>query len=120
MKCFPAYGYSFVTWIRLEPSSDIDQRGKDAPVLYSFLTSKGLGFSARFDAAFRLVVSALGNKGRLDSETITFKKNFPVFEWIMVAVVHTRGRFLSKSTVSLYIDGIHEEKVNLKYPSVPD
>eukprot|EP01134_Creolimax_fragrantissima_P002008 CFRG2008T1 len=120
MKNFPGYGYSFVTWVRLEPSSDIDERGKVSPVLYSFHSAKGQGFSARFDAAFRLVVTTLGNKGRMDSETVTFKKNFPVFEWIMIGVVHTRGRFISKSTVSLYVDGCHIEKIPLKYPGVSD
>jgi hypothetical protein len=41
-------------------------------------------------------------------------------QWVMVTVVHTRGRFMRKSEFSLYVDGYLRQSVHLKYPAVSE
>lgn len=41
-------------------------------------------------------------------------------QWVMVTVVHTRGRFMRKSEFTFYVDGFQRQTVHLKYPSTSE
>ena len=44
----------------------------------------------------------------------------PSCQWVMVTVVHSRGRFMRKSEFSVYVDGFLKQTVQLKFPNVSE
>ncbi|XP_053335852.1 lipopolysaccharide-responsive and beige-like anchor protein [Clarias gariepinus] len=93
-------GFTFHTWLRLDPMSNINV-DKDKPYLYCFRTSKGMGYSAHFVGGC-LIVTALKAKGKGVQHCVKF--DFKPQKWYMVTIVHIYHRW-KNSEISCYVNG---------------
>ncbi|KPP77129.1 hypothetical protein Z043_103467 [Scleropages formosus] len=107
-------GFTFHTWLRLDPVSSVS--GEDKPYVYwnvlhpeekkelfffSFHTSKGLGYSAHFVGGC-LIVTSLKSRGRGFQHCV--KYDFRPQQWYMVTIVHVYNRW-KNSEISCYVNG---------------
>ncbi|XP_053087043.1 lipopolysaccharide-responsive and beige-like anchor protein [Pangasianodon hypophthalmus] len=93
-------GFTFHTWLRLDPVSNINV-DKDKPYLYCFRTNKGMGYSAHFVGGC-LIVTALKAKGKGFQHCVKF--DFKPQKWYMVTIVHIYHRW-KNSEISCYVNG---------------
>eukprot|EP00794_Sanderia_malayensis_P007274 gene7274-8085_t len=94
-------GFSFSTWLQLDAAhlSSVEQSMK--PHIYSFMNSKGLGYSAHFSGPMLVLeVHAKANK----VFTILVKFEFRPQIWYHVCVTYTYNRFKS-SEIRCYVNG---------------
>uniref|UniRef100_A0A8C9U6A5 LPS-responsive vesicle trafficking, beach and anchor containing n=1 Tax=Scleropages formosus TaxID=113540 RepID=A0A8C9U6A5_SCLFO len=92
-------GFTFHTWLRLDPVSSVS--GEDKPYVYCFHTSKGLGYSAHFVGGC-LIVTSLKSRGRGFQHCV--KYDFRPQQWYMVTIVHVYNRW-KNSEISCYVNG---------------
>ncbi|CAL1540734.1 unnamed protein product, partial [Lymnaea stagnalis] len=93
-------GWTFSCWIRLDPVTGVNVE-REKPYLYSFRTSKGIGYSAHFVGG-SLVITAMKIKGKGFQHCV--KYDFQPRQWYMISIVHVYNRW-SKSEVRCYVDG---------------
>ncbi|XP_013420037.2 neurobeachin [Lingula anatina] len=93
-------GWTFSTWIRLDPVSGGNIE-REKPYLYTFRTAKGLGYSAHFIGS-ALVITAMKIAGKGFQHCVNFE--FQPKKWYMVTLVHVY-RLWGKSEVQVYVDG---------------
>ena len=93
-------GYTFTTWIRSDPISDI-REDKDKPYVYCFRTSKGQGYSAHFVGAC-LIVTVIKSKNKGYQYSVNFE--FKPRVWYMLTLVHIYSRWRN-GEIKCYVDG---------------
>ncbi|XP_037656516.1 neurobeachin isoform X3 [Choloepus didactylus] len=97
-------GFTLNTWFRMDPLNNINV-DKDKPYLYCFLysfrTSKGVGYSAHF-VGNCLIVTSLKSKGKGFQHCV--KYDFQPRKWYMISIVHIYNRWRN-SEIRCYVNG---------------
>ncbi|CAD5116250.1 DgyrCDS5159 [Dimorphilus gyrociliatus] len=93
-------GWTFHCWIRLDPVTGMTIE-RERPYLYTFRTSKGIGYSANFLGS-ALVITSMKIKGKGFQHCL--KYDFVPRKWFMVSIVHIYNRW-SRSEVRAYVNG---------------
>jgi hypothetical protein len=93
-------GFTFSTWFRLDPVNAMNIE-REKPYLYSFRTSKGLGYSAHFVGSC-LVLTSTKVKGKGFQHCVQYE--FQPRRWYMLAVVYIYNRW-TKSEIKCYVNG---------------
>uniref|UniRef100_A0A8C4NEY2 Neurobeachin-like protein 2 n=1 Tax=Eptatretus burgeri TaxID=7764 RepID=A0A8C4NEY2_EPTBU len=113
---WPGNGFSFHTWLCLEPDQPRGVGLLRRRQLYSFFTSSGMGFEAFFTATGVLAVAVCTKKEHV---TVTLPDSiFQDGNWHCVAVVHTASRrtLFFQNVVNIYVDGQLKQTAQLKFP----
>ncbi|KAJ9074230.1 hypothetical protein DSO57_1008753 [Entomophthora muscae] len=109
---FPSAGFTFFTWVKLEPNHPQPQ------VLFYFADQPGSVLTAYFDRgslSYRLLLPS----GK--DETVVSRYKFTVGRWYFVAVSHSCSKFgwgFGQPEVAIYVDGDICSQVQLDYPSL--
>ncbi|XP_043237730.1 neurobeachin-like isoform X3 [Amphibalanus amphitrite] len=93
-------GWTFATWFRLDPVNSVNIE-REKPYLYSFKTSKGVGYSAHFVGSC-LVLTAMKIKGKGFQHCVKYE--FQPRRWYMIAIVYIYNRW-SKSEIKVFVNG---------------
>ncbi|PAV82534.1 hypothetical protein WR25_15898 isoform B [Diploscapter pachys] len=104
-------GWTFSTWLRMDPLNSVTFE-KEVPFLYSFRSSKGVGYSCHFTGNC-LVINAEKTKGKQQSKCI--RAELTPRKWHHVAIAHSYSRW-GRSDVKCFIDGQLVETVDLNWP----
>uniref|UniRef100_A0A8C7CXW7 LPS responsive beige-like anchor protein n=1 Tax=Oncorhynchus kisutch TaxID=8019 RepID=A0A8C7CXW7_ONCKI len=97
-------GFTFHTWLRMDPINNINVDKDKRPCWRStplFRTNKGLGYSAHFVGGC-LIVTSLKSKGKGFQHCV--KYDFKPQKWYMVTIVHVYNRW-KNSEISCYVNG---------------
>ncbi|CAB3401727.1 unnamed protein product [Caenorhabditis bovis] len=103
-------GWTFATWLRMEPLNSVTFE-KEQPILYSFRTSKGIGYSCHFTGNC-LVVNVEKTKGKEQSRCI--KAELIARRWHHIAIAHCYSRW-GRSEIKCFIDGQLAETFELSW-----
>ncbi|CAI5445927.1 unnamed protein product [Caenorhabditis angaria] len=103
-------GWTFATWLRMEPLNSVTFE-KEQPVLYSFRTSKGIGYSCHFTGNC-LVLNIEKTKGKEQSRCI--KAELGARKWHHIAIAHCYSRW-GRSDIKCFIDGQLVETIELSW-----
>ncbi|CAL2037445.1 unnamed protein product [Caenorhabditis brenneri] len=103
-------GWTFATWLRMEPLNSVTFE-KEQPVLYSFRTSKGIGYSCHFTGNC-LVVNVEKTKGKEQSRCI--RAELGARKWHHIAIAHCYSRW-GRSDIKCFIDGQLAETIELSW-----
>lgn len=103
-------GWTFATWLRMEPLNSVTFE-KEQPVLYSFRTSKGIGYSCHFTGNC-LVVNVEKAKGKEQSRCV--KAELGARKWHHIAIAHCYSRW-GRSDIKCFIDGQLAETIELSW-----
>ncbi|CAD6185951.1 unnamed protein product [Caenorhabditis auriculariae] len=103
-------GWTFATWLRMEPLNSVTFE-KEQPVLYSFRTSKGIGYSCHFTGNC-LVLTVEKAKGKEQQRCI--KAELVARKWHHIAIAHCYSRW-GRSEIKCYIDGQLAETFELSW-----
>ncbi|XP_064610079.1 neurobeachin-like isoform X2 [Liolophura sinensis] len=93
-------GWTFSCWLRLDPVTGVNIE-REKPFLYSFRTSKGIGYSAHF-LGNSLVITSMKVKGKGFQHCV--KYDFKPRKWYLLTIVHVYNRW-SRSELRCYVDG---------------
>ncbi|XP_037087488.1 LOW QUALITY PROTEIN: neurobeachin-like, partial [Pollicipes pollicipes] len=93
-------GWTFACWFRLDPINSVNIE-REKPYLYSFKTSKGIGYSAHFVGSC-LVLTAMKIKGKGFQHCVKYE--FQPRKWYMIAIVYIYNRW-SKSEIKVFVNG---------------
>ncbi|CAG0902907.1 unnamed protein product [Cyprideis torosa] len=93
-------GFTFATWFRLDPINAVNIE-REKPYLFSFRTSKGVGYSAHF-VGNCLILTSMKFKGKGFQHCVKYE--FQPRKWYMLAVVYIYNRW-SKSEIKCYVNG---------------
>ncbi|KAF0292920.1 Neurobeachin [Amphibalanus amphitrite] len=88
------------SWFRLDPVNSVNIE-REKPYLYSFKTSKGVGYSAHFVGSC-LVLTAMKIKGKGFQHCVKYE--FQPRRWYMIAIVYIYNRW-SKSEIKVFVNG---------------
>ncbi|KAI0217053.1 hypothetical protein L0F63_003977 [Massospora cicadina] len=108
---FPTTGFTFFTWVKLEPNHDKPQ------VLFSFTDQLGAALTAYFDRGCLNCRLALPS-GK--DETVMSRYRFVVGRWYFVAIALSSSKFawgFGQPELSIYVDGELCSQAQLDYPS---
>lgn len=103
-------GWTFATWLRMEPLNSVTFE-KEQPVLYSFRTSKGVGYSCHFTGNC-LVVNVEKTKGKEQSRCV--RAELGARKWHHIAIAHCYSRW-GRSDIKCFIDGQLAETIELSW-----
>ncbi|EFO98577.1 CRE-SEL-2 protein [Caenorhabditis remanei] len=103
-------GWTFATWLRMEPLNSVTFE-KEQPVLYSFRTSKGIGYSCHFTGNC-LVVNVEKTKGKEQSRCV--RAELGARKWHHIAIAHCYSRW-GRSDIKCFIDGQLAETIELSW-----
>ncbi|PIC37915.1 hypothetical protein B9Z55_010097 [Caenorhabditis nigoni] len=103
-------GWTFATWLRMEPLNSVTFE-KEQPVLYSFRTSKGIGYSCHIFGNC-LVVNVEKAKGKEQSRCV--KAELGARKWHHIAIAHCYSRW-GRSDIKCFIDGQLAETIELSW-----
>ncbi|CAI2347567.1 unnamed protein product [Caenorhabditis sp. 36 PRJEB53466] len=103
-------GWTFATWLRMEPLNSVTFE-KEQPVLYSFRTSKGIGYSCHFTGNC-LVVNVEKAKGKEQSRCV--RAELGARKWHHIAIAHCYSRW-GRSDIKCFIDGQLAETIELSW-----
>ncbi|GES99838.1 neurobeachin-like protein 1 isoform X2 [Rhizophagus clarus] len=116
---FPCNGYSFFTWIKLDPApspKELIGSKEYVPRLFSFFTEKGDGIEAYFENNKLVFCCKKGNnisKATMDNFKFIQKK------WYFLAISHNtarRGWTSTPAEITVVVDGNITFKDRLEYP----
>lgn len=93
-------GFTFATWFRLDPINST-MAEIEKPYLYSFKTSKGIGYSAHF-VGNCLVLTSMKVKGKGFQHCVKYE--FQPRKWYMIAIVYIYNRW-TKSEIKCLVNG---------------
>lgn len=93
-------GWTFSTWLRMDPLNSVNFE-KERPYVYCFRTSKGVGYSCYFMGNC-LVVSSIRAPGKETARCISLE--LAPRKWHHIAISHVYSRW-SKSEIQCFIDG---------------
>ncbi|CAG8489015.1 1479_t:CDS:2 [Diversispora eburnea] len=116
---FPQNGYSFFTWIKMDPIPSPKERkehGNYVPRLFSFFNDFGDGIEAYFEnneLCFQC------KKGEIISKVIMNTFKFTQKRWYFISIVHhpeKRGWTITPSEINIVVDGHIYFNSRLEYP----
>ncbi|KAI5739638.1 hypothetical protein M8J77_021622 [Diaphorina citri] len=93
-------GFTFTTWFRLDPINSVNIE-REKPYLYSFKTSKGVGYTAHF-VGNCLVLTSMKIKGKGFQHCVKYE--FQPRKWYMIAIVYIYNRW-TKSEIKCFVNG---------------
>ncbi|PKK73772.1 beach-domain-containing protein [Rhizophagus irregularis] len=117
---FPSNGYSFFTWIKLDPTpspKELIGSKEYVPRLFSFFTEKGDGIEAYFENN-ELVFCC--KKGKDESTVVMNNFKFTQKKWYFIAISHNtakRGWTSTPAEITVVVDGNITFKSRLEYPA---
>ena len=94
-------GWTFSCWVRLDPPTGLSFDDREKPYLFSFMTNKGLGYTAHFVGNV-LVVTSIKVKGK--GLQHCFNYQFQARRWYHLSLVFTYSRW-TKNEIKLFVDG---------------
>ncbi|CAG8627694.1 12970_t:CDS:2, partial [Acaulospora colombiana] len=116
---FPANGYSFFTWIKMDatpsPKEHVEH-GDYIPRLFSFFAESGDGIEAYFEnneLCFHC------KRGEIVSRAVMSNFKFTQKRWYFIVVVHQpekRGWTITPSELNVVVDGQINFRARLEYP----
>ncbi|ODN02477.1 Neurobeachin [Orchesella cincta] len=92
-------GFTFMTWFRLDPINSVNIE-REKPYLYSFKTSKGVGYSAHF-VGNCLVLTSMKVKGKGFQHCVKYE--FQPRKWYMIAIVYIYNRW-TKNEIKCFVN----------------
>ncbi|KAL4710138.1 hypothetical protein ACJJTC_006435 [Scirpophaga incertulas] len=93
-------GFTFTTWFRLDPINSVNIE-REKPYLYSFKTSKGVGYTAHF-VGNCLVLTSMKVRGKGFQHCVKYE--FQPRRWYAIAVVYIYNRW-TKSEIKCLVNG---------------
>uniref|UniRef100_A0A5S6QKT8 BEACH-type PH domain-containing protein n=1 Tax=Trichuris muris TaxID=70415 RepID=A0A5S6QKT8_TRIMR len=105
-------GWSFVTWLRLDPETS-GSFEEDMPYLFSFRTRSGLGHSCHFVGGC-MVLTTSKSKGGQSCLQQCIKYEFQLRRWYHVALAYSFSRW-GRSEVHCYINGQRTSTLDLNW-----
>uniref|UniRef100_A0AC34GP20 BEACH-type PH domain-containing protein n=1 Tax=Panagrolaimus sp. ES5 TaxID=591445 RepID=A0AC34GP20_9BILA len=100
-------GWTFSTWLRMDPLNSVNFE-KERPYLFSFLTTKGIGYQCYFMGNC-LVLNCLRGSGKEVTKCI--KQELTPRKWHHVALSYVYSRW-ARSEIHCFIDGQLAETID--------
>ncbi|KAL1233187.1 putative neurobeachin [Trichinella pseudospiralis] len=94
-------GWSFVTWVRLDPESSATFE-EETPYLFSFRTRNGLGHSCHFVGNCMVVTTVKNKNGQSVQQCIKYE--LQVRKWYHVVLAYSYSRW-GRSELQCYVNG---------------
>lgn len=104
-------GFTFSTWFRIDPVSGANVE-IEKPYLYSFGTSKGIGYNGYFMGSCLVLSYKTKPNGKEQQHCVQFE--FKPREWYMITISHIYNRW-SKSQIICYINGVQLSFVQMPF-----
>ncbi|KHJ48053.1 hypothetical protein D918_01320 [Trichuris suis] len=104
-------GWSFVTWLRLDPETS-GSFEEDMPYLFSFRTRSGFGHSCHFVGGCMVLTANKSKGGQALQQCIKYE--FQLRKWYHVALAYSFSRW-GRSEVHCYINGQRTSVVDLNW-----
>ncbi|CDW59324.1 Putative neurobeachin homolog [Trichuris trichiura] len=104
-------GWSFVTWLRLDPETSGNFE-EDMPYLFSFRTRSGFGHSCHFVGGCMVLTANKSKGGQALQQCIKYE--FQLRKWYHVALAYSFSRW-GRSEVHCYINGQRTSVVDLNW-----
>lgn len=119
LEKYPSNGYTLSAWVRLLSLEDLEDRTTineqyHHRFLFCILNDKG-------KSSLEIYFQREGQNNRLhinSKKDTSFSYQFEEGKWYHISISHSKGVYIfSKPELKLYVNGVQEDKLFLKYPS---